>query len=690
VKVTDRLHQSGLGLVLIVLMLAGFGPVHTSTAQESTTISLSRRLEALLDREELVRITNLLDSLRPSAKKDKDLELMVACMDAGLLQLRGHAAKRYAILDSVAPNVERAPQRLKLLFRFERARALKELAMRDDAMVDIEEAITIARGLHERKLLAAALITKAEIERGMSRYDDMLADLIEAEKLCMAVGYERGKCNVLISWGNMLYYQDRYEEALEKFKACYKHAMAYNFQSVARVVLQNIAAVTYFLEGIPEAIAVYEEALARSREQNDRAFEADVLSSLAVMYNDSGRYDIARGYLGQAMGIVRELGDTSSQVYNYNYLATSYWEQGLRDSALAITEMTIALSHAARSLELESAAEEKMYQYLKELGRGEDALVHLERHVALKDSLDAVKESELINRLEIGYETDKKERTIQLQQLRMEQDQARIRAREVQRNILIGTLAALLIVGFLIYRNVSHKRTLAEQQKRISEQRVEQVLTEQELHLVNATMEGQDKERQRVARDLHDRVGSLLSGVKMRFSLLEDQLSKVVANGPEQFKKTTDLLDTAVGEVRRISHDLLSGNLAAFGLKAALTDLGDAVHVPGTMEVELSLFGLEQRMDAKVEVAAYRIVQEAVSNALKHAQATALSIQVTRMADHLNIIVEDNGRGFDPAKTVQGMGTANLHARAAELGGNVNIDPRPGRGTSVSVDIPLA
>ena len=404
----------------------------------------------------------------------------------------------------------------------------------------------------------------------------------------------------------------------------------------------------------------------------------------------AGRYDIARGYLGQAMGIVRELGDTSSQVYNYNYLATSYWEQGLRDSALAITEMTIALSHAARSLELESAAEEKMYQYLKELGRGEDALVHLERHVALKDSLDAVKESELINRLEIGYETDKKERTIQLQQLRMEQDQARIRAREVQRNILIGTLAALLIVGFLIYRNVSHKRTLAEQQKRISEQRVEQVLTEQELHLVNATMEGQDKERQRVARDLHDRVGSLLSGVKMRFSLLEDQLSKVVANGPEQFKKTTDLLDTAVGEVRRISHDLLSGNLAAFGLKAALTDLGDAVHVPGTMEVELSLFGLEQRMDAKVEVAAYRIVQEAVSNALKHAQATALSIQVTRMADHLNIIVEDNGRGFDPAKTVQGMGTANLHARAAELGGNVNIDPRPGRGTSVSVDIPLA
>ncbi|MEO8589276.1 MAG: sensor histidine kinase [Flavobacteriales bacterium] len=653
-------------------------------------LTLSYRAEALFDREDLVAAARLLDSIRPAATRDKDLELLAACMDSRLLWYKGQALEGYARLDSVTPHLDQAPDRLKLIFRIMRARVLTDLTLNDDALVDLREAIPLARRTDEPQLLAASIITKAQVERRMVRYDDMLADLIAAEKLCDSIGYARGQCNVLINWGNMFYAQERRQEALEKYQASYDCAMTHHFPSVARNAVQNIASVTYYLKGKRAAIGVYEQALEENKALGDRGFEAKVMSLLAIMYNDSGLYTVARGYLNKAMGIVRELGDTSQQVFNYHYLATSYWAQGLRDSALKATQTTINLSHAMRSLELESDAEDKMYHYLKKLGRDTEALAHLERHIALDDSLGAIKEGELINRLEIGYKTEKKEHIIQVQGLKMEQDKAQIRAREVQRNILLGTLAALLIVGFLIYRNVDSKRKIAEQQKHISEQRIERILTEQELRLVNATIDGQDKERQRVAKDLHDRVGSLLSGVKLQFSALEERVATVVSNGPEQFKKVLHLLDTAVGEVRRISHDLLSSNLAAFGLNAALSDLCDALHVPGKMEVELSLFGVEERMPKNVEVAAYRIVQEAVSNALKHAHASTLSIQVTRTADQLNILVEDNGRGFDPASVTKGMGTANLHARAAELGGRVNIDSRPGRGTSVSVDIPLA
>ncbi|HMC96691.1 MAG TPA: sensor histidine kinase, partial [Flavobacteriales bacterium] len=645
--------------------------------------------EELLEREQLGAMTHLLDSLRPAASVDRDLGLFVACMDAELLRFKGHALERFALLDSVAPAFDHTPDRWKVLFLLGRARAFKDLSLNDEALKDAGQALSLARQRGEKKLLARSMIVKAEIERRMGQYDDMLADLIDAEKLCDTIGYERGKCNVLINWGTMLFGQQRYAEAFDKYKACFEHAMAHRFPSIARNAVLNIGAAAFQLQDFPKAIAVYEEALERNKQLGDRDFEAAVLSNMAVVYNGMKRYDLARTYLERAMGIVRELGDTSAQVYNYNYLATSYWELGLRDSALAATAVTISLSHASHSLELESAGEEKMYDYLKRSGREKEALTHLERHLALKDSLDAVKEGELIHRLEIGYGTEKKERTIQLRDLQLEQERARNRARVVQRNILLGTLVALCIVAFLTYRNISHKRAIAEQQKRISEQRIEQVLTEQELRLVSATMEGQDKERQRVAKDLHDRVGSLLSGVKLQFSALEERMSKLVANGPEHFKKVLDLLDTAVGEVRRISHDLLSSNLAAFGLNSALSDLCDAVHVPGKMDVELSLFGVEERMAKNVEVAAYRIVQEVVSNALKHASATTLSIQVTRVDRQLNILVEDNGRGFDPATARQGMGTGNLHARAAELGGTVHIDSRLGRGTSVSVDIPL-
>ncbi len=670
------------------MVLALVSPGWLFAQDEATRASI--RVEQHFDREDLAGAARMLDSLRPTSGTDDHMRLVVACTDARLLWYKGEALEGYDQLDSVATLAENAPDRLKLVFLITRARLLADLALNDEARRDVGTAIDLARKAREPQLLAAAIIAHAQLDKRSGDYDDMLAHLIEADKLCDSIHYARGQCNVLINWGNMFYTQQRHKEAMEKYQAAYQCAMAHHFPSVARNAVQNIGSATYYARGASAAIEVYESALEQNKELGDRAFEADVLRCMAIMYNDSGLYDRARVQLNAAMGIVRELGDTSQQVYNYNVLATSYWKQGLRDSALTAIRTTVALSHAMRSLELESDAEVKLYSYLKEMGREAEALEHFERHITLDDSLDAIKEGELINRLEIGYETEKKERTIEVQRLRLEQESARTQAREVQRNILLGTLAALVIVGFLIFRNVSHKRTLAEQQKQLSEQRVEQILTEQELRLVNATMEGQDKERQRVAKDLHDRVGSLLSGVKLQFSALEDRLSKVVANGPEQFKKVLDLVDTAVGEVRRISHDLLSSNLAAFGLNAALTDLCDAVHVPGKMDVELSLFGVEERMARNVEVAAYRIVQEVVSNTLKHAQATTLTIQVTRTNDQLNILVEDNGRGFDPATVAQGMGTGNLHSRAAELGGKVNIDSRPGRGTSVSVDIPLA
>lgn len=650
---------------------------------QDEALRASVRVEQLFDREDLARAARMVDSLRPAAATDDRMKLVVVCADARLLWYKGKSLDGYDRLDTVTTLAEDAPDRLKLVFLITRARLLADLALNDEARRDAHGANVLARRASEPELLAVAIILEAQLDKRSGAYDGMLARLIEADKLCDSIGYARGQCSVLINWGNMFYAQKRDKEALVKYQAAYECAMAHHFPSIARNAVQNVGSAMFFERSASAALAVYQKALEQNKDLDDREFEADVLRCMAVVYNDSGLYDRARVQVKTAMGILRELGDTSQQVQNYNVLATSFWRQGLRDSALAAIRTTIALSHAMRSLELESHAEAKLHDYLKEMGRTAEALEHFERHVTLDDSLDAIKEGELINRLEIGYETEKKERLIEVQGLRLERE-------KVQRTILLGTLATLVIVGFLVYRNVSHKRALAEQQKQLSEQRVEQVLTEQELRLVNATMDGQDKERQRVAKDLHDRVGSLLSGIKLQFSALEDRLSKVVVNGPEQFKKVLDLVDTAVGEVRRISHDLLSSNLAAFGLSAALTDLCDAVHVPGKMDVELSLFGVEERMARNVEVAAYRIVQEAVSNTLKHAQATTLTIQVTRTDEHLNILVEDNGRGFDPATVTHGMGTGNLHGRATELGGAVNIDSRPGRGTSVSVDIPLS
>lgn len=660
----------------------------TVHGQVGSVVDLARRSEHLFDQENTVGVIAFLDSIRSTTANDPSLDLLANTVEAHLIRLEGHPLRAFALLDTMAPFVDTTPDLLRLLFKLEHARVLKDLNLYDRGMLDAVAAVDLARAQKEERLLAACLLAKVELERRLGRYDDMLADLIETERLCQRIGYDRARCNVLINWGNMFFFQKRYAEALTKYEASYTCAMGQRMWGMARNCIQNIGSVTLFLEGKQKALEVYERALLESRRTGDKGFEAAQLSSIASIYNDSGLYVAARRNLELSMQLVREIGDTSGLVTQYLYLATNYWKQNQRDSALIAANTAATLSRAMHSKEDEARAERKLYDYLKTLGKEREALVHFERYVALTDSLDDVKQGELINRLEIGYETEKKERKIEVQQFQLTEETIKARAKELQRNILLGTLAAVLIIGFLIYRNVNHKRTLAEQHQRLSEQRVEQLLLDQELRLVKATMEGQDMERQRVARDLHDRVGGMLSGVKLQFSALDERVSALFNTGPEQFKKAMDLLDTAVGEVRRISHDLLSSNLAAFGLQAALSDLRDAVHVPGAMEVELVLFGLEGRLAKEVEVATFHIVQEAVSNTLKHARATTLSIQVTRIEDRINILVEDNGRGFVPGGD-KGMGMDNLHARATQLAGTVHVDSRPGRGTSISVDLPL-
>lgn len=308
---------------------------------------------------------------------------------------------------------------------------------------------------------------------------------------------------------------------------------------------------------------------------------------------------------------------------------------------------------------------------------------------ALMDSLSEQQRGEAVARIEIAHETEKKEHTIRLQEAELDRSASREAAASIQRNVMIGALIAALLLGGLVFRTMRQKQQLTDQRRQLSEHRVEQVLREQELRVVDAVMQGQEQERARVAKDLHDRVGMLLSAVRMQFEALDGRIERVQAAAGERYRKVTDLIDSAVSEVRRISHDMEHGNLATFGLAAALEDLREAVRAPGKLEVELDMFGLTDRLDKRLEVAAYRMVQEAVSNALKHAQATRLSIQATRSAELLNLMIEDDGRGFDPATAGGGMGMANLRGRAAEFGGSVRIDSRVGRGTTVVIDLPL-
>lgn len=287
------------------------------------------------------------------------------------------------------------------------------------------------------------------------------------------------------------------------------------------------------------------------------------------------------------------------------------------------------------------------------------------------------------------YNAESQLREIEELKSKNEIETAQKEKRTLQRNALFGLSAMLIILTLVLVRNLQHRKKLAQQEHDLYEQRINDMMKQQEIRSLDAMMEGQEKERKRIAQDLHDRLGSMLSAIKLQFSALEGRMLEMRTEQQDQYKHVFALLDDAVGEVRRISHDMVRSSLAQFGLKGALEDLRTALDTPGKLQVEMSLFGLEDRMAQKIEISTYRIVQECVSNALKHAKATELTIQVTRSPAMLNVIVEDNGVGFDAAQVSEGMGLGNIRQRAEEIGGVIHFDTRPGRGTSVSIDIPL-
>lgn len=242
----------------------------------------------------------------------------------------------------------------------------------------------------------------------------------------------------------------------------------------------------------------------------------------------------------------------------------------------------------------------------------------------------------------------------------------------------------------LIYKNLKRQKLIAEQEKLIETQKTENLLKTQELNALDAMLLGQEKERQRLAGELHDNIGATLTAVKIQFNHIQKNYSPT-EELKTHFDKTNRLLEEAYQEIRTLAHLKNSGVIAKNGLLPAIKQLTKNASGVKNLTIEVADFGLDDRLENTLEIAIFRIIQELVTNIIKHSQATEASISLTNHKDRLNIIVEDNGIGFDPKllRTKAGMGISNIEKRVEHLGGSIEIDSSPKKGTSIIINIPL-
>ncbi|MEM9362044.1 MAG: ATP-binding protein [Bacteroidota bacterium] len=257
------------------------------------------------------------------------------------------------------------------------------------------------------------------------------------------------------------------------------------------------------------------------------------------------------------------------------------------------------------------------------------------------------------------------------------------------RNWLIAASITLLLgtgIAILLQKNTTKKRLLAEKEAMLKQQRVENLLKEQELVSIDAMIAGQEKERQKVAGELHDDLGSLMATIKLHFD--NAKISKKDAS----LQHAQKLLEEAYQKVRGMAHHKNSGVMSDQGLLPAIKKMAKTITETDAMEVTVEDFGLGERMENTLELSIFRMIQELVANAIKHADATKVNIQLTQHKENLNIIVDDNGKGFDRSqidKQTSGMGLTTIEKRVEHLEGSFTVDSVIGKGTSILIDIPV-
>ncbi|MBK8611951.1 MAG: tetratricopeptide repeat protein [Flavobacteriales bacterium] len=496
-----------------------------------------------------------------------------------------------------------------------------------------------------------------------------------------------------ITVGNLFFELGRMDLAEVEYKKCIALARAYGNKNDLAAGHLNLGNVYYEVDRNGDARTYLDSAVEeyRTRVKNPGKLLL-ALHSLTMVELREGKLAHAADVLQQADPLLGDQDDNGLRVQNDFLYSKLFLAKGQLRESMDRARSGLALAIAIKDRPAQAKLHYQIARILKDKGDYQGAIDEMLVQTQLRDSIAMENSVEKFATASMREKYEAEQTGFELMKLRNEKEvvlanAAKARIRQIALVVIVLLLVAVL--GVLI-RNLQHRKRLARQDHDLYEKRIEDLLKQQEIRQLDALVEGQEKERKRIAKDLHDRLGSMLSAIKLQFSALEERLDKVQVEQSERYRHVFVMLDDAVTEVRRISHDMVRTSLAQFGLAGALKDLRDAVHVPGKLEMELDLFGLDERLEQNLEIALYRMVQEAVSNILKHAEARHVSVQVTRSGKSVNVMVEDDGRGFDPSKAAEGMGTGNIRERAREFNGSVAIDARPGRGTIVSIDIPLA
>lgn len=427
------------------------------------------------------------------------------------------------------------------------------------------------------------------------------------------------------------------------------------------------------------AISYYEKSVALLKKLDAQTELLRDYLNLASVYNKFQMPEKALGYSLKAMDYyIRE--KDSSNISQTNYvLGMTYRRLKQYDKSINCFKECIDFETRRKTTEGIQFVYEQLAQTYEDAGDFRNSLYNYKTYMIIRDSTYNNEKSKQIFELETKYQTEKKEKEILSLTVEKQRKQRSV-------HILIGVLVIIGLTGTYFISRARARTVIAEQNNKINEQKIKEMEKERQLVAAHAVLQGEETERSRLARDLHDGLGGLLSGLKLSLNNIKGNIF-LSEDNVGHFNKSLGLLDVSIKELRRVAHNMMPEALSKFGLMEALTDFCSGLNSPGT-EVKFQHHGINKRIDQKLEISIYRIVQELVNNALKHAEAPEILLLIVQEENRIHITVQDNGKGFDPEilKTSKGAGFPNIRSRVESLNGMLEVYSKPDKGTEVSVE----
>ncbi|QRM89635.1 tetratricopeptide repeat protein [Lacinutrix sp. WUR7] len=565
----------------------------------------------------------------------------------------------------------------------------------DSAYILIDQLIKFTEANKIEPQQAKALITLGHINHILGDYPSATNSYEKSLKLYKKLGNKKGEAKALDNIGKMHKTSWNLDEALFFYEQSLTISKSRKDTLTIISNLTNIGNIYNIRFKADKALAYFNESLKLCSLKKDLKNRAVNHVNIGQSYIIKKDYKLAKKKTNEAIRIGHLLNNYSILAHGYSTMAQNYFKQKKHDSLIKIAKKSLFYAEKIPNKTKIRGAHYFLFEGYRGKKNFDSTFYHYEKGREYRNEAEDKANTRALQKMQIDNfrKTDSLMHfQKQLQNELYHQTEIQLKNKE-KTNLTLAWGSSFSIVSlfaFLIFKNSKRKQLKAEKERQEQIEEKEKILKDLELSTIDAMIRGQEKERQKLASDLHDSVGATLSAAKMQFEYLIKNQTDLKAS-EELIKKTSTLLEDAYVEIRSMAHLKSSGVMAKNGLLPAIEKLSINASGINGLTFEVHSFGLKNRLENSLEISIFRIIQELITNIIKHAHATKGIVHLTNHEEGLNIIVEDNGIGFNTKnlKQASGMGIDSIDKRVEHLEGQMIIESKKDQGTTIIIDIPI-